>query len=271
MIFIVGSSGRLGQALAAKYGHENAVCIERSVYESWGDEAAVPAIGAWFAEHITPDSVVYVCSGVLDARVPVDDLHRVNYGLPRNIINGVAQLDVRVVTFGTAMEGTLTTNPYVLSKLELARFVERRAPSACQVTHIRIHTLYGGGEPSPFMFLGLMLDAVRSQRPFLMTQGLQLREYHHVDDDATAIVHLVGAGVSGAVALSHGQPVTLRSLAESVFETLEQPELLRLGALPDPVEENFTHVFTPLPELRGCTFRETLPAVAFYIKSLANF
>jgi nucleoside-diphosphate-sugar epimerase len=270
MIFIVGSRGRLGRALLAEYGHEETFCIERSVYESWGDEGSVPAIGAWFAEHMTSKSVIYVCSGVLDAKVAVDELQRVNYVLPCNIIRAVAQMDVHVVTFGTAMEGTLTANPYVHSKLKLAHFIEQRSPSVCRVTHIRIHTLYGEGEPSPFMFLGLMLNAVRAKQPFAMTLGRQLREYHHVNDEAAAIALLVETSVAGAVTLSHGQPVRLRCLAESVFEALGKPELLRVGALPEPVEENFEQIFTPPSELQDFKFRETLPAVAHYMKSLAN-
>jgi nucleoside-diphosphate-sugar epimerase len=270
MIFIVGGRGRLGRSLSAHYGEAQAVCIDRSIYEHWGSPDAIPAIAAWFVEQATPGSVIYVCSGLLDPRVPGDELHRVNYVLPHNIIIALADMAVRVVTFGTAMEGTLTANPYVQSKLALSRFIEARSTSACKVTHVRIHTLYGGGEPSPFMFLGLMLNAVRQGQPFEMTQGRQLREYHHVDDEAAAIARLISAGVTGVVTLSHGRPVTLKRLAETVFDALGETKLLRLGALQEPAEENFGQVFSPPDALQAFSFREPLDGVAHYMKSLAK-
>lgn len=270
MIFIVGGRGRLGQALAELHINDDVICIERAVYEHWGRADATADIAAWFASHATAGAVIYVCSGLLDPKIPPNGLHAVNFMLPYNIIQSVAGLDVHVVTFGTAMEGMLAANPYVQSKLALANFIDQRQTSACKVTHIRIHTLYGGGEPSPFMFLGLMLAALRQEASFAMTLGRQLREYHHVEDDAIAIRQLVNSSVTGLVTLSHGHPVTLRCLAEAVFEKLNKAHLLHLGALPEPAEDNFEQVFSSPGELQGIKFRETLSAVANYMQLLAE-
>lgn len=268
MIFIIGSRGRLGQALGDQYKSDEVVRVERTVYEQWGADDSISDIAAYFEYNAQPGAVIYICSGLLDPRFASEDLHNVNFRLPRNIIQATSPMGIRTVTFGTAMEEMLTANPYAQSKLALSRFVDGMHEAQTPALHIRIHTLYGLGKPSPFMFLGLVMDALRSDKPFEMTMGRQLREYHHVTDDAAAVSNLVERSVSGVVELSHGQPVTLKSLAETIFESAGKTHLLRLGALPEPEQENFTQVFLRPDALKDVVFRETLAGVSKYIKTL---
>lgn len=270
MIFIVGSRGRLGQAIGRQYNAAQVKCIEREVYEDWAEADASLRIQDYFSKHAPSGSVVYICSGLLDPRLPAEQLHAVNFKLPQNIICTLSPLGFRTVTFGTAMEDTLTENPYVQSKRLLGQLVQQMHGQEFQPTHVRIHTLYGADEPSPFMFLGQMLSAIRSKTPFQMTQGRQLREYHHVDDDAYAITSLVTRNISGVVELSHGQPVSLRALAEAIFQALDASHLLQIGALPEPAQENFNEVFVPPEILNGLTFRESIGAVVEHMKTLKN-
>ncbi len=268
MIFIVGGRGRLGQALREQYRSDEVVCVDRAVYQQWGESDSLSDITAYFQQYARPGAVVYICSGLLDPTLASETLHNVNFRLPRNIIQAVSPMGIRAVTFGTAMEEMLTTNPYVQSKLALSRFVAEMSEELTPALHIRIHTLYGFGEPSPFMFLGLVTEALRNDKPFAMTMGRQLREYHHVSDDAAAVRTLVDHSDSGVVELSHGQPVTLRSLAEAVFESAGKGHLLRLGALPEPQQENFTQVFSRSSILEGVVFRDTVTGVVEYMKTL---
>lgn len=270
MIFIVGGRGRLGLALFQQYSPDEVILVERAVYEHWYADDSTTEIATYFEQRASQGSVVYVCSGLLDPKLPSEELHNVNFRLPRNIIQAVSPMGIRAVTFGTAMEETLTANPYVLSKLELSRFINGMDDTFTRALHVRIHTLYGGGEPSPFMFLGLALHALRSNKPFEMTLGRQLREYHHVVDDAAAIRMLVDGGVTGVVALSHGVPVSLRSLAKAIFAMAGKSHLLRVGALPEPEQENFDQVFSRPEALENMVFRETLTGVSEYIKKLVK-
>jgi nucleoside-diphosphate-sugar epimerase len=270
MIFIVGARGRLGQALLRQYGPEQARCLERSVYERWSDPGAAAHVAAWFAPFKDSGATIYVTSGLLDPKLAPEEHARVNVDLPRNIIDGVAGLGLKVTTFGTVMEALLAQqNPYVRSKSALGSLVAARAATGAALCHVRVHTLFGGGQPSPFMFLGLMLDALNSGKPFKMTSGKQLREYHHVDDEAAAIRALDEAGVRGVVDLSHGQPLSLRELAGTVFEAFGAGHALQLGALTEPSDENYSTVFTRHPALAGAVFRDTLPALVDYMKNCA--
>ncbi|EPM71021.1 hypothetical protein A584_10860 [Pseudomonas syringae pv. theae ICMP 3923] len=266
MNFIIGSRGRLGQAIAEQYPANEVTCIDRAVYERWAEPDSAAAITAYFSEYAHAGAVVYICSGLLDPRLPAQQLHDVNFRLPQNIITAVASAGIRVVTFGTAMERTLTSNPYVQSKLLLSQFVESAGGSDFSPAHIRIHTLYGSAEPSPFMFLGQIMSALRAGIPFEMTQGRQLREYHHVLDDAVAIKSLVGNHAEGIIELSHGMPVSLGDLAKAIFKAFDKTHLLRLGALPEPTQENFGHVFERPEALDGIAFRDSIESVVDYMK-----
>ncbi|SDX27522.1 dTDP-4-dehydrorhamnose reductase [Pseudomonas syringae] len=266
MIFVIGSRGRLGQAIAEQYPASGVTCIDRAVYERWAEPESVSAIADYFSDYAQVGAVVYVCSGLLDPRLPAQQLHAVNFKLPHNIITAVASAGVRVVTFGTAMERTLTSNPYVQSKLLLSQFVESIGNGDLKPLHVRIHTLYGSGQPSPFMFLGQIVSALHAGTPFEMTQGRQLREYHHVVDDAVAIKSLVDSHVEGIIELSHGMPVSLGDLAKAIFKAFDKTHLLRLGALPEPTQENFSHVFERPEALKGIVFRDSLESVVDYMK-----
>ncbi len=100
-------------------------------------------------------------------------------------------------------------NRYVQSKTLLNHYVKSLNSQHNSVAHIQLHTLYGVGAPSPFMFLGQILSALRNDSVFEMTSGCQLREYHHFLDDTEAIKQILESQTTGVVNLSNGKPVTL--------------------------------------------------------------
>ncbi|BDU17482.1 NAD-dependent epimerase/dehydratase family protein [Lysobacter auxotrophicus] len=266
MIVVVGGRGRLGQAIARAHAHEDVHVLDRSVYEPWSAPGSEELVRRHFASGVAP-KIVYVASGLLDPRLPRMQLDAVNRWLPRNIIDAGTYLGFHTVTFGTVMERLIPdANAYVASKAAFAADLKDRDSGAAAVTHLRIHTLFGGGAPNAFMFLGQMLSALRSQTRFAMTSGRQLREYHHIDDEVAAVRRIVDAGVTGSLDLSHGAPVSLRDIAEHVFASCGKSHLLAVGALPEPAEENYGHVFQRPAALDGAGFRPTLPAIASYLQ-----
>ena len=165
------------------------------------------------------------------------------------------------------MEGLLQTqNPYVQSKAALGSHVRDVAAQGTPAMHLQLHTLYGQGQPSPFMFLGQMLTAIRANEPFKMTSGRQLREYHHLADEAKAIKQIAASVASGVTNLSHGNALSLRAIAESVFLALGKGGLLRVGSLPEPPEENYETVLKPAEIVRQAAFRDSLPAIVEYMQ-----
>jgi nucleoside-diphosphate-sugar epimerase len=266
MIFVVGGSGRLGQAIARQHASSPVTLLPRAVYERWGEPGAQREIAQYFASWAGSGATIYVTSGLLDPRMSPHEHARVNVALPLNIVEGAAPLGLKVRTFGTVMESLAATqNPYVESKAELGRRMAAAADSGLPVAHLRIHTLYGGDAPASFMFLGQVASALRARQPFRMTLGRQLREYHHVDDDAAALARLEAAGLHGVLDLSHGAPLSLRELAEHVFGAFGAPQLLELGALPEPARDNFEAVLARPAALAQVSFRDARNGVVEYL------
>jgi nucleoside-diphosphate-sugar epimerase len=269
MNFVLGSRGRLGGAIVSSFESSQVTALDRSVYSDWWHDGAADHVSRFFESRADSKGVVYLAAGLIDPKAPVDEHHRVNFLLARNVIEGAANVGLRTVTFGTVMEtviGDKPTNPYFSSKTKLGHFVSDFSVKSNLALHIRMHTLYGGGLPDGFMFLGQLLNSITSHTRFNMSPGAQLREYHHIDDEIAAIAKLVEAELSGTVELSHGEPVKLRDLATYVFEQLKCPELLNIGALSEPANDNYTRVFERTPLLRDFAFRDTLPAIVEYLR-----
>lgn len=268
MMYVIGGRGRFGRAICASRSAREIVALEREVYERWWQSGADASIARYF-DRAEPGSVVLVVSGVLDPTLPRAEHQRVNVELPARIIDGACAAGLRVVTFGTVMERLLEhPNAYIATKADLGRLAAERAAAGDPVTHLQLHTLYGGGEPAPFMFLGQLCRALRERRPFEMSPGRQLREYHHVDDDVAAMHAVLAAGANGVTALSHGAPCTLRDLATHVFTSVERLELLRIGARPEPPDDNYATVLQRPRELEHIHFRSALQGVTAYVQSV---
>lgn len=269
MRFVIGGRGRLGQALAAQLPDGDSQALDRSVYAGWTETGAASDVTRFFRPFADQNSTVFMAAGVTDPRRSAADHVAVNLTLPQNVIEGVRKLGIRVITFGTIMEqivGRSTGNPYVDSKLALSDAIQDAVHGGADILHIRIHTLYGGGPPDPFMFLGQLLDAIRRRQPFRMSAGTQLREYHHIDDEIKAIAVLAQSGMTGAIDLSHGAPIRLIDLASFICEQLRCPDLLHAGVLPSSGNDNYDRIFEPVPILRAIGFRDTMSSVLSYIK-----
>lgn len=268
MIYVIGGRGRLGRAICASRPQDEIMALDREVYKNWWQVDAGASIGRFF-ETAAPGSVVLVVAGLLDPALPRAEHLRVNVELPTRVIEGACAAGLRVVTFGTVMERLLEhPNAYIATKAELGRLAAERAAAGDAVMHLQLHTLYGGGEPAPFMFLGQLCSALRERRPFEMSPGRQLREYHHVDDDVAAIHAVLAAGTNGVTALSHGEPCTLRELATRVFTSMERADLLRIGARPEPLDDNYATVLQRPPAIRQVQFRPTLQGVTAYVQAV---
>lgn len=265
MICVIGARGRLGAAICGRIHAERLIAPCREVYAHWGEPDGVARMDRFFQEH-NHIQRVYVAAGILNPSV-AEDLHTaVNYLLPRNIILAAEKYGFGVTTVGTIMERfSQADNAYIRSKRSLGQFVSEQAEQGWPVSHVQVHTLYGTGKPSPFMFLGQMLDALNRNEKFSMSSGTQLREYHHVLDDVEAMLALAEAGLTGTIALSHGESVRLVDLARYVFKYFEKESLLSVGDLSSLQGDNFDQLYCRPALLQDMEFRNTFSGVAEYM------
>jgi nucleoside-diphosphate-sugar epimerase len=280
-ILLFGSSGQIGSALRAASstnarGAEfralpwSRIAAERLWQHPDGLLRAIDATAAGW-----DDFDVLLACGTTDAGAHRSSLIASNVALPLAVIDALTpRARTRFVTFGTVFEqfpAHAAGNAYLASKCALWDGLDARPALARngRTLHLRLHTVYGG-PPRPHMFLGQMVSALRDGAPFPMSSGQQLREYHHVDDIADAVLGLVSRSWNhGAdpVVLSSGRPVRLADLASAVFTACGRPDLLRVGALPSAPTDNRDFVFPPSPPdlLPHC--RDALTAVPEYVRA----
>lgn len=272
-MILFGASGQLGSALcSAMKGH----AVIRAF--AWRDLESIADDPILLRSEVLDDRPcdVLFASGLTDPNEDPLRLRRANVTFVQNVVAAARGLDARFLTFGTIQEHfpeLCATNPYLESKLVLGRWMAAEAaaqPAAGRFLHLRLHTLYGG-EPKPHMFLGQILRSLRDRTVFRMSAGDQLREYHHAQDVAQGVRNLLQRDWSGLpgpmLDMNSGRPLRLADLARTIYTAFGAPELLEVGALARPKQENTQEVFPRSPEWLLPASREPLGGVVEHLLS----
>lgn len=124
--------------------------------------------------------------------------------------------------------------PYAWSKNaaeRLLRLIGSRTGKP--VVRARLFGVVGPGE-APHRLLPSLAAGARARNAIPLSDGAQLRDVLHVDDVASALVHLARTpSLAGlAVNVGRGQARSVRWLAERAAKRLGCESLLRFGALP---------------------------------------
>ena len=267
-IMIFGASGQLGSELASTFDAKYVVTPKRSEFLTLANKTDTD-IKEWFANYPQVQEV-HFASGIIDASHPIEMLRLVNLDLPLKLARNAGSR--KIMTYGTIMERVIEPekmNPYLRSKFDLGQALEKlRNNQNCQSLHFQLHTLYGGKIAHPNMFTGQIFKALQSKTSFEMSQGHQIREYHHVKDDVAAIKELIQTLPNGAYGLSHHKPITLAELAQSVFSHFNLLGLLKIGVKPSSPAEYFDPIRDSEMNVDSQIFRETRQGVNEWLEQL---
>ena len=100
----------------------------------------------------------------------------------------------------------------------------------------RLFFVYGPHEPLARLVPSIVSSLNRGTAA-PCTHGEQLRDYLHVEDAAEACVALLDSEVRGPVNVGSGRPSKLRDMAEHIARRMNAEELLRMGAIPVPLDD----------------------------------
>lgn len=100
----------------------------------------------------------------------------------------------------------------------------------------RLFFLYGPHEHRARL-VPSVINALLHDEPARCTHGNQVRDYLFIADAAAAFVALLDSGVTGAVNIASGQPVTIKEIVTAIAETMNRNGLLRLGEIPTPAND----------------------------------
>jgi len=268
-IFIIGGNARLAKALVNHYSLDVCNCLKREVYEDWSDKNNRSLIRDFFESKMIKDSIIFITSGVLNSNENPELINKVNYHLPWNIMKALDGCDVKIVTFGTILEKLAdSSNNYVKSKIRLSDKINAYRSKSTKVTHFRIHTLYGYGYPSEFMFLGQLFNAIKNEEKFNMSSGHQIREYHHLDDVTEAVDIILSKNREGVTEITSGNGIRLRDLAIGIFEALNAKNLLNIGSLDIQHKDKFSNDYIKNEDLALVDFRNPIKGICDYLRPI---
>ena len=234
---VTGAGGFLGRALVAALRASGcAVLAPLRAELDWRDAAAVgrfvAASDATTLYHLASSGV-----GNTDANDPAilaDELAMAC------AIGAAAPAGMRIVYAGSMAEygraGRLAetdvvapSNGYARAKVEAGRILADRSPGT--MVHARLFGLYGPGEAAGRL-LPAISTALREGCPIALSDGLQRRDFVHVDDAARALAEL-GALPHPPATVNVGTGIALevRAVALALARGLgADPALLQFGA-----------------------------------------
>jgi hypothetical protein len=268
-VVILGENGNLSKSLVKKF--PNAIVIPKQQYMAW--MGSLNEIKKFFLNLNITDEIpdVYNCVGVTDPSVDQSVIDHVNYLLPVFLSEQSYVLNYRLITFGTVMEllpKYSISNPYLESKLKFHTRYTSDENWQNRNLHFQMHTLYGGSRIHRHMFIGQIFDSINFKKVFHMTGGDQIREYHHIDDDAEAIFQLTKTVGAGVIDISHGQPEKLKDIATSLFEHFHAQDLLKIAIKTADENDNRKIIFKRTTNLSDSLFRPTIANLIKWLERL---
>jgi len=270
---ILGSTGQLGACILANLGDDNSHVVSRREIQAWCDlksgELTAEIDGLLKLDNADKNLLFYALGETNPSASP-HALNRVNFELPRKILEASVGLPVQIVTFGSVHEQTDISNPYMDSKKKLFSLFGEES-DALQWIHFQLHTLYSEGEPHRHMLLGQILSSIRSRQKLRMTNGLQLRQYHHLEDVVKIVLKTLDFSSSVNLQQINGpETLSIGRLAETIYEEFGCQDLLELGNLVQDSAEIFEAKFELTEGLTPLDFRNSLPGVISVFKKLLS-
>lgn len=141
--------------------------------------------------------------------------------------------------YGYCSEGLTPCVPatrYGASKLALAQLVTRFAPAGLSTAWGRIFHVYGPHEPEARLVSSVILSLLSRGRA-RCTHGLQVRDFMHVEDVASAFAAILSSDAAGIVNIGSGQPLTIRALVSTIAEAIGKPGSVDFGAIDAPTSD----------------------------------
>ena len=264
---LLGATGLLGRSIKASLSVPEDKIVSREIYSSWNATTSREQILDQLPEHDLNRLDIFVATGITNPNLDSDLIWKLNFHVPRSLVNATKDSGARVITFGTIHEFYSVENEYFASKRALVEYLKSiSGPSNSR--HFQLHTLYDNSPPPDFMFLGQMYRAIKESLEFNMSHGTQLREFHHVDDVTRSLIKLLNKPSGNIQDISAGIGIPIRDLAIEVFSSFGLKSKLHLGVYPAPAGDNFDRVFRMTEGLKSTDFRDPLIEIPILFKRL---
>jgi nucleoside-diphosphate-sugar epimerase len=204
--------------------------------------------------------------GAIDKNLSLEELVSINTTLPINLIKACEEVGSKVVTFGSVhekIESYRSQSKYIESKGQLFDFYKNNSEAMSRNLHFQIHTWYGGRKLHKNMFLGQLVHALNNNTEFVLQDGSQLREYHHLDDDARVIKDAIAKNYTGFIEIAHGEVLSIATIATAVIEYFRRVSLLNKDAFDET--EISSHSVNIMNKFYN--FRNSIPGIINFLQT----
>ena len=267
VIVVVGNTSNLARTIFKILKNHNLHTIPTNIARRWTLDPTLIDLNQYFSSNrIDPIFFINTIGVVNPLNNPVE-ITRVNVDFPLAMAHAIKASPSTLVTFGSILEefpDLSRNNPYLSSKLTLSNRLQEI--EGLNFHHFRIHTWYGGQFLAPSLFLGKITNCIVENKPFIMSSGKQLREYHHIEDDVIRIIPALKTATRRFLQINHGSPIRLGQLAENIFTHFNKKELLIRDASFTPPHENLEVRFKESPSFGLQPFRPLFPSILEYIE-----
>ncbi len=267
-IFILGATGNLGRSLTDQFEFSTEIIeIPSVLYRSWWKQGSNLEIKDFFNYEASKSTrtLVIFAHGVVQKEFS-ELLFNSNFLIPKNVLQSLEDWNMASVTVGSIHEKFDIKNPYLDSKRILVEWFSSNQIHSNY--HFRLHTLYGGHRMDNQMLIPQIVDSLRNECDFVLKDGSQIREYHHIEDVSKNIWEQLARREPGIIEISSGQSLLLADLTREVFQSLKKLELLTVLPFNFPsLETQHRYSFTS----QNCTYRrDSVSGVVRWIKNFLN-
>ena len=263
---IVGSNGNFSRQLQELVKNEKFTTINKNIYSEWhkSNSQLVSTLESAIQEFNCKFLINTV--GIVSKNSSVENTQYWNFSFPLHLYQICQDLNLIFVTLGSIHEnitGMCTSNPYLESKKSLEQLLSKN--SFNNSIHFQFHTWYGGRQVHSEMFLGQIINSIKNKTIFNMSDGEQIREYHHIEDDVKCALSVLRHENVGSYAINHGESFSLKEIACSIFSFFDCDNLLKLNQVSPPKFEIRERNILQL-HISDCEFRPTMEGLIDYVK-----
>lgn len=262
---IIGTTGNFSRQLQQLIPEHKRLMLGKEIFETWNESQEIRALESKEYQIQKGDYLINTI-GITSPNYSLESLRRVNLEFPKYLYHLSKKFELNLITLGSVHENypnLFLNNNYMIVKKELKSFLEEN--SYANSFHFQFHTWYGGARLKKEMFLGQIITALRNNSIFLMSSGKQIREYHHIEDDALCLLDVLTYANFGRQVIEHGNPLTLQEIAFHIFSYFDRTHLLRFDLNNSQFDD--LYLMTVLEPIKTkCSFRSTLDGIIKYVE-----
>lgn len=197
-------------------------------------------IAAAFCDTKRCDAVIHAATCYGRGSESWSDLNEANVSFPLRLLEKSLEHEVGIfLNIDTALEANVSA--YALSKRQFVDWGWMAAMNndSFRFINARLEHIYGPGDDRGKFVTALIHQCLANTKQIPLTEGMQKRDFIHVDDVVSGVTHLLQAAHKGQISVGPSEfdigsecTITIRAFAELVHKLCDSHASLAFGVVP---------------------------------------